>query len=344
MSRWRRALAICSGTLVSSGCSGQGSGSPASDASDLDVTTVVVVEAGDDGSGSASTTPEAATGVDAFAGPPTCWPTSSGLPVWMPPTGYPKVACSPSDVATLVHDCLINDLPKCIQDRASLAGCYQCLVTKGDSAAWGPFIQMYTGFFYNYGGCFALEMGDSSRTGCGAARGLRDDCEWSNCATPCLTLDAGEVDGGSLALYQACEADALTGVCASYESALHTTCPSSSPVYPSCYGTGLTNEEFQDQLGDIFCAGGLPDAGSSPEGGANDAGNGTESGASDAGDAGDGGCTGTAPLCFGSDVQTCCGQDPSGIASCVGGAWLCGAAAAPGCNGTSCLALDGSSG
>jgi hypothetical protein len=85
---------------------------------------------------------------------------------------------------------------------------------------------------------------------------------------------------------------------------------------------------------------GCPDAGTTDAGGdAGDAGH-----AGDAGDAGDAGCTGTRPNCFGNDVTKCCGQDPSGPASCVGGAWECGTAPAPGCNGTSCLALDASAG
>jgi hypothetical protein len=61
-------------------------------------------------------------------------------------------------------------------------------------------------------------------------------------------------------------------------------------------------------------------------------------------DASDAGCSGTAPNCFGNDVQMCCGQDPAGPASCVGGQWLCGTAPAPGCNGTSCLLRDASAG
>jgi hypothetical protein len=77
---------------------------------------------------------------------------------------------------------------------------------------------------------------------------------------------------------------------------------------------------------------GCPDGGGTNVGG--DAG--------DAGDAADAGCAGTAPNCFGNDAQMCCGQDPSGPASCVGDAWRCGTAPAPGCNGTSCFALDGS--
>src|SRR5581483_576216 len=150
---------------------------------------------------------------------------------------------------------------------------------------------------------------------------------------------AGQVDGGNDSLYESCIAAAVSGACASYEIGIHSTCPSGSPAYPLCFGTGLTGEEFQDQLGDIFCAGGPPDGGSNTDGGTSgDGGSNADAGT------GDGGCTGTPPNCFGNDVQTCCGQDPSGPASCVAGAWLCGTAAAPGCNGTSCLALDGSSG
>ncbi|HEX7600125.1 MAG TPA: hypothetical protein VF316_00920 [Polyangiaceae bacterium] len=53
-----------------------------------------------------------------------------------------------------------------------------------------------------------------------------------------------------------------------------------------------------------------------------------------------GSCPGMAPLCFGADVTKCCGHDPAGAAQCVGGAWTCGTAPAPGCNGQSCLAQD----
>lgn len=51
-------------------------------------------------------------------------------------------------------------------------------------------------------------------------------------------------------------------------------------------------------------------------------------------------CTGSAPACFGNDTSACCGQDPSGIATCHGNTWMCGAVTAPGCNGVSCLLKD----
>jgi hypothetical protein len=53
-----------------------------------------------------------------------------------------------------------------------------------------------------------------------------------------------------------------------------------------------------------------------------------------------GGCAGTAPNCFGNDLASCCGQDPSGPATCSGGEWMCGTAVAPGCNGESCSAPE----
>ncbi len=53
-------------------------------------------------------------------------------------------------------------------------------------------------------------------------------------------------------------------------------------------------------------------------------------------------CSGSAPDCFGDDDSQCCGQDPSGLATCVGGAWTCGSVPAPGCDGTKCiLPVDG---
>jgi hypothetical protein len=50
-------------------------------------------------------------------------------------------------------------------------------------------------------------------------------------------------------------------------------------------------------------------------------------------------CQGPAPNCFGNDLQGCCGRDPAGPATCSNGAWMCGDAPAPGCNGDKCGSL-----
>ena len=83
----------------------------------------------------------------------------------------------------------------------------------------------------------------------------------------------------------------------------------------------------------------LADGGAAGGGGqAGERGNAGQAGAGAGGQAGDGGaCSGEAPLCFGSDVSQCCGNDPAGRATCTNGSWLCFGAPAPGCNGESCL-------
>jgi hypothetical protein len=95
-------------------------------------------------------------------------------------------------------------------------------------------------------------------------------------------------------------------------------------VAHQCVARGCLDAGLADGGGDAGDAGPAADAGD----------------AGDASDASDAGCAGTRPNCFGTNTQACCGQDPYGPASCVGGAWLCGTAPAPGCNGTSCLAHD----
>lgn len=114
--------------------------------------------------------------------------------------------------------------------------------------------------FVNVAGCFAIEMGDSSSTSCAAARGKRDDCEWSSCADACFSLDGGDVNGGDSTLYNECVQAALAGPCASYEAAIKTTCPANSPAYPPCEGTGMTRQEWFASIAEIFCAAGSPDA------------------------------------------------------------------------------------
>ncbi len=89
----------------------------------------------------------------------------------------------------------------------------------------------------------------------------------------------------------------------------------------------------------LFAAcGGSTNASLSSDGGGDDGGGGPDaSRATDAADASSGSCAGPASLCFGTDSQSCCGQDPLGRATCVNGAWTCGSAPAPGCNGVSCV-------
>jgi hypothetical protein len=50
-------------------------------------------------------------------------------------------------------------------------------------------------------------------------------------------------------------------------------------------------------------------------------------------------CSGSPPLCFGTNLAQCCGNDPYGQATCQDGQWLCRGVPAPGCSGTQCMDL-----
>jgi hypothetical protein len=104
-----------------------------------------------------------------------------------------------------------------------------------------------------------------------------------------------------------------------------------SGTAPNCFGSDLQSCCGQDPAGVATCVGSQWKCGTAGAPGCN--------GMSCLG--GGGGCIGTPPNCFGNDLTACCGQDPSGVATCQGGRWMCGSVAAPGCNGTSCFGGDG---
>lgn len=130
---------------------------------------------------------------------------------------------------------------------------------------------------------------------------------------------------------------------------------------PACRGVDLQQCCGQDPYGSAICQNGhwmcflgdfpgVPapgcngrfDCGRTNGGEGGQAGAGGQAGEGGAGQAGDGAggaveCAGQAPNCFGADLQTCCGQDPAGPATCENGQWLCFGVAAPGCNGQSCI-------
>ncbi|HEY5373767.1 MAG TPA: hypothetical protein VIK01_08765 [Polyangiaceae bacterium] len=121
---------------------------------------------------------------------------------------------------------------------------------------------------------------------------------------------------------------------------------------PQCRGTNLTQCCGNDPYGPATCHSGkwLCSLGQSPAVAAPGCNGhicgqqiGGQAGAGgEAGQTGDAGasstaCTGRAPNCFGGNLQTCCGHDPAGPATCHNGQWLCFGVAAPGCNGQTCI-------
>jgi hypothetical protein len=103
---------------------------------------------------------------------------------------------------------------------------------------------------------------------------------------------------------------------------------------PDCYGTSLQSCCGQDPSGPASCQGGQWMCGGAGAPGCD----GRRCVIVDSGPDSSTACVGSAPNCFGNDAQGCCGHDPSGVATCQGGQWMCGGAGAPGCNGTPCIA------
>lgn len=103
-----------------------------------------------------------------------------------------------------------------------------------------------------------------------------------------------------------------------------------SGTAPRCYGSDLDTCCSTQPTGNATCENGEWVCGPAGAPGCN--------GASCVASADGGtGCIGTPPECYGNDLQSCCSQDPAGPATCEGGQWRCGGAAAPGCSGTSCV-------
>jgi hypothetical protein len=100
---------------------------------------------------------------------------------------------------------------------------------------------------------------------------------------------------------------------------------------PSCFGDDLQSCCGQDPSGPAVCKETQWMCGPAGAPGCNG------SSCIQPADGGSGQCIGAAPDCFGDDLQECCGQDPSGVATCIGAQWMCGSVGAPGCDGTSCL-------
>jgi hypothetical protein len=101
----------------------------------------------------------------------------------------------------------------------------------------------------------------------------------------------------------------------------------------SCMGCGHTYDGYGARCEAGHCRVELAGAGNGGTGAGGNGASGTENLP---------GCPGSPPACRGFDLNTCCGQDPYGMAVCRNDQWLCSFSgtdswvAAPGCNGELC--------
>src|SRR5262249_28129410 len=187
-----------------------------------------------------------------------CGPQPIGFPLWAPPID-PVDVCSSSDIDTILNDCFTAfDATKCRQDETSLAACYGCMLTFDDDDRWGAFIGYEDRYYTNLGGCLAIQLGDTSTTGCGAARGPYDDCEGGACDR-CWGADAGTIEGGVETVVDECFATAYGdgGLCATQYEGYLFACPPTSLAYRVCYEQqGEVAPDYFHRVAAVFCSAG----------------------------------------------------------------------------------------
>jgi hypothetical protein len=131
-------------------------------------------------------------------------------------------------------------------------------------------------------------------------------------------------------------------------SALASSAFACAVMLPGCSGSDVATSPSPAGASACICdSAPLGGGGSSAGAGGRTAGAGGLSGGrantdTDAGADGLSECNGIAPECRGTNLQTCCGNDPYGPATCTNGKWLCSIPSgappvpAPGCNGRIC--------
>ncbi|MBI5534338.1 MAG: hypothetical protein HY898_16565 [Deltaproteobacteria bacterium] len=145
----------------------------------------------------ADTAPDKAdTGKDAKA----CEPQSvSGWTAsWKPPSGKYQGKCKAGETVALMEACFGANATEsgCAAAETQYADCNTCLYTDDTASQWGPVVYFSGVELYdrNEGGCFALLMGDTSATGCGAKLNAAYDCGIASCGGVCPTSTDAEYE------------------------------------------------------------------------------------------------------------------------------------------------------
>jgi hypothetical protein len=167
-------------------------------------------DAGDESVDAPRSPPDA--GGDVDAGPCVARPLDVA-PRWAPPRPWHQNACTPAEIADWMVACSQGTDEQCASFRAASPGCHACIESSDTDPATGPVIFFENRSYsdLNYAGCLANALGDTTPTGCGASRGIIEDCARRACRgcypiTGQTTLDA----------FSACRVSpGVTPVCAS---------------------------------------------------------------------------------------------------------------------------------
>lgn len=198
---------------------------------------------------------------------PTCapGPFDGSTLTWQPPHAAQPTACSSQQLNDYYTNCWnaqTKNTNNCNAWKTANPACLSCMYSNelGDAGSWSTIINTGTGVVYpNTGGCIALELNDTSATGCGAKAWFALDCQDDTCAPSC-PIDPNNVNA-SFQAYNACLQQAAQEGC---KSLLAAECDLSDAgsVLTACDIT--SNATFQTKffaIGAVMCGGYPADAG-----------------------------------------------------------------------------------
>lgn len=116
-------------------------------------------------------------------------PITGWTPKWYPPAGAYQGKCTAAEIHDLVIACTPpSPESACLAALDKKPDCSNCMTTDAYATSTGAIIRYTTPLNLtdrNVGGCFALKLGDSSASGCGAKVRAAVDCALQSCGKVC---------------------------------------------------------------------------------------------------------------------------------------------------------------
>jgi hypothetical protein len=174
---------------------------------------------------------------------------------YRPANGLTQGVCSANAATAFYNACLVSgaDMTECSAFEQANAACVACVLTPDTAKKYGPLID-HGGFVTaNIAGC--LELTDPTMLSCAKAVQALSGCELAACEANCAVHDST-----SLAGYDACVGQAVTGGCRSLGSsaACALTAPDADPKTAPCLADFQT---FYEAVVPLFCGPAASDAG-----------------------------------------------------------------------------------
>jgi hypothetical protein len=177
-----------------------------------------------------------------------------------PPHARRPSACTAEQIGGYWSSCVKNGDPACAAYRDANLLCFGCIESTSASTASGAITWFadYGFYFFNVGGCIALERGEPPSSGCGFAYQRYSECAALSCEQVCTYDTEAAFDE-----FGKCYRSAGGSTCGKYRAGYDVDCADIDvdPTIQVCFGEGRTDVEYFTDLAKVFCGGAAPDGG-----------------------------------------------------------------------------------